>query len=433
MGGAEDNKAEEVRKYLEAHPGVGPKEVVTALATKGIEITAGYVSTIKQRLRANGGTKKKPSKTRAAKGRAATKSGTATGSASPGGRKKVARPYPRASLEEALKIPYVIKDKNGGNPWPPDDVAKAVDMSKMTNSFFYAAAAARAFGLTEGSRDTETISLTAEGKALVFAPDGETEERLKREAFLRIELFRRVLEHYKGSNLPEMKYLGNTLQREFGLDPETHEEFSALFRQNCEYLKIGSGFTTAATSKTPTDEATPRRPTTVTLAEPKSGSSLVAFVIMPFVERQKEQHSTGFFAEVLRTLVTPAAREAGFNVRTANRQGSDVIQSTIINDLLSADLVIADLTEHNPNVLFELGVRMAHEKPVALIKASGTGRIFDVDNMLRVEEYNSNLWPTTVEKDLPVLTEHIRAAWDNRESKQTYMGILKSQATATQK
>ncbi|MBS1824727.1 MAG: hypothetical protein JST93_05365 [Acidobacteria bacterium] len=38
--------------------------------------------------------------------------------------------------------------------------------------------------------------------------------------------------------------------------------------------------------------------------------------------------------------------------------------AVIINDLIEADLVIADLTEHNPNVLFELGVRMVQDKPV---------------------------------------------------------------------
>lgn len=111
---------------------------------------------------------------------------------------------------------------------------------------------------------------------------------------------------------------------------------------------------------------------------------------MPFVERN-ENRPTGFFKEVLDSLLIPAGIDADFTVETANKQGSDVIQSTIINDLLEADLVIADLTDHNPNVLFELGVRMAADKPVALIKTRDTGRIFDVDNMLRVYEYNQNL------------------------------------------
>src|SRR5213079_2550524 len=114
-------------------------------------------------------------------------------------------------------------------------------------------------------------------------------------------------------------------------------------------------------------------------------------------------------------ILTPAATKAGFRVKTARRQGSDVIQSTIVNELLEADLVLADLTEHNPNVLFELGMRMAEDKPVALVRARGTGPIFDVDNMLRVEEYSPNLWPSTVTIDVPKIASHIKATWEGRE------------------
>lgn len=124
---------------------------------------------------------------------------------------------------------------------------------------------------------------------------------------------------------------------------------------------------------------------------------------MPFVERDSK-HSTGFFAEVLRSLITPAAKASQFTVKTANRQGSDLIQSTIINDLIEADLVIADMTE-------------------------GTGPLFDVDNMLRVFEYSPNLWQTTVEKDLPNLRDFIKGAWDNRSSERSYMKILRGVKT----
>jgi hypothetical protein len=61
---------------------------------------------------------------------------------------------------------------------------------------------------------------------------------------------------------------------------------------------------------------------------------LTAFVILPFVERDPK-HAPGFFAEVLRSLITPAAKE-NFIVKTANRQGSDMIQSIIVNDLIEA-------------------------------------------------------------------------------------------------
>src|SRR5581483_10657825 len=102
-----------------------------------------------------------------------------------------------------------------------------------------------------------------------------------------------------------------------------------------------------------------------------------------------------------------------------------MIHSTIVNDLLAADLVIADLTEHNPNVLFELGLRMAFEKPTALIRARGTSPIFDVDNLLRVYDYDPNLWKSRIELDLPKLSAQIKGTWDSRDSGPTYMKLLK--------
>ena len=332
------------------------------------------------------------------------------------------RAYPSVTITRALVVPQKIKELNGGNPWASAEVAKAVDMGPRSANFYYLTAASRDFGLTLGSRETERIELTDLGRAVVYAPNAETERAKKKEAFLRVEIFRKVLDHYKGSTLPEMKYLGNTLEHEFGLPPEEHAEFSKLFRQNCDELGITAG-EDATTEAQMTGQ---RGPAVIVLGEQKAaaGKRLRAFIIMPFGERDASRPA-GFFSEVLRSLLTPAGVAAGFTVETANKQGSDIIQSTIINDLLEADLVIADLTDHNPNVLFELGVRMAEDKPVALIKASGTGRIFDVDNMLRVHEYNSNLWQSTIEKDLPALIEHIKAAWENRDSDQSYIKILR--------
>lgn len=340
-------------------------------------------------------------------------------------RKKTTRvrwPFPRATLEEALKIPYAIKDHNGGNPWEPDEVRKAVGAGTGGNAWFYLTAASRDYGLTIGTSTAEKIALAELGRDIVYAPNADAEKTLKSRAFLNVDIFKRVLEYYKGSNLPDMTYLGNTLQKEFALDPETHEEFSRTFRENCQYLGITSGMPALVEGANGETTGTSPRPETITLAE--GSSTLTAFVIMPFVERD-QKHPPGFFAEVLRSIITPAAKGSQFTVKTANRQGSDLIQSTIINDLMDADIVIADLTEHNPNVMFELGMRMAEDKPVVLIKAQGTGPLFDVDNMLRVFEYNPNLWQTTVEKDMPNLRDFIKGAWENRASENTYMKILR--------
>jgi hypothetical protein len=237
-----------------------------------------------------------------------------------------------------------------------------------------------------------------------------------------------VYEHYGSAKLPEPEFLGNVLQGEFGLPKEFHDEFSRIFTENCQFLGITDGLGSevrVSPLREPSEQSTEIR----VIGEPKGKFDRTAFVIMPFVERGERPRPIGFFDEVLKSVITPAANEAGFAVETAKQHGSDVIQSTIINQLLTADLVIADLTDHNPNVLFELGIRLAKELPVALIKAEGTGPVFDVDNMMRVESYSPHLWSTTIKVDIPKLQEHIKAAWNNRTTGRSYMKILTGQSS----
>ncbi|HWD39796.1 MAG TPA: hypothetical protein VG944_13180 [Fimbriimonas sp.] len=356
------------------------------------------------------------------------RTGAAARSAGAGANRFAPRPFPKDTLERALKIPAAIKEKNGGNPWPPEDVAGAVNLSRGAPAFYYLTASARDYGLTDGARDSKKIGLAPLGKSLVY-PQSEREEAAARlEAFRKVKPFADVLTHYGGNRLPELQYVKNTLKREFELDERYHEEFVELFKANCEFIGIkeGQALGTAGSG----DRRKPgiaRRSTVdgaVTVAEPDEASSLTCFVIMPFTERDNSRPAN-FFSEVLTRLITPACVSAGFRVVTADRRGSDVIHSTIVNSLLDADLVVADMTDHNPNVLFELGMRMHADKPIALIQAEGTTRIFDVDNVLRVLSYNPNLWTSTLDADRPKLTEHVKAAWEHRESLETYMKLLR--------
>jgi hypothetical protein len=238
---------------------------------------------------------------------------------------------------------------------------------------------------------------------------------------------RRVLEHYGGNNLPEKQYRENTLFTKFNLDPSVQDEFVDLLNKNSRFTGIGERLESALARPPATTTLSGSPGAEVeTIAQPSevTDETPVCFVIMPFVEHDEDRYTTGFFGEVLESLFKPAITDAGLQVRTAQRQGSDLIHSTIINELLRADLVLADLTEHNPNVLFELGMRIAENKPVVLVRATGTGRIFDVDHVLRIQEYSPNLWPSTVATDKPLLEAHIKAGWDNRESAETYRNIL---------
>lgn len=330
-------------------------------------------------------------------------------------------------MEQALRIPRALRDKNGGQPWEAEQVAKSMNIGAKSGNFFYLTSASKQYGLTEGTSRTTEIALTELGRRAVYPSSANDETDALRKAFLSVDVFRRVLEHYQGNNLPEPQYRENTLFTKFALDPKVQDEFVEVLNKNCKFTGIGDRLPDTSMNRRLVEVANSSETETRTVAKPEGSSddTPTCFVIMPFVERD-DRHEPGFFSEVLESLLKPAITGAGLEVRTAMRQGSDVIQSTIIKELLAADLVLADLTEHNPNVLFELGMRMANDQPVVLVRARGTGAIFDVDNMLRVQEYSPNIWPSTVEEDVPLLRAHVEGAWANRDSADTYMRILRA-------
>ena len=69
----------------------------------------------------------------------------------------------------------------------------------------------------------------------------------------------------------------------------------------------------------------------------------------------------------------------------------------ILRKILDADMLVCDLSARNSNVLYELGIRQAFNRPVTLIRDSRTPRIFDIqglrdleyDESLRIDKINS--------------------------------------------
>src|SRR5437870_12338196 len=102
----------------------------------------------------------------------------------PGKKARVRWPFPRTTLEEALKIPYAIKNHNGGNPWEPEEIRKAIGAGTGGNAYFYLTAASRDYGFTAGTNAADKIALGDLGRELVYAPKEEAERALKLKGFL---------------------------------------------------------------------------------------------------------------------------------------------------------------------------------------------------------------------------------------------------------
>ncbi len=417
MAEKKQTKAEAVRAYVEEHPGASRAEVVAALGESGTKITENYVTTIKTRAKkASSKAKKKTSKAK----KKAPKKKAVPGKPARAPRRQV----PRCTLEEALKVATVIEEKNSGKPWASEEVAAACGTTKSNNAFFYKTAAARDYGLTEGTRDAKEIALTDLGRAIVLPSSPQERLTALRTAFHNVELFKKVDEHYGPKPLPEKRFFSSLVQKTFEVAKDHVDEFHSVFSKNRDFLASQGVGATIPTRTNNSASTEPKKAPPPGVHVTVSTHSKNAFVIMPFSEKGKQERPPGFFQEVLTQIITPAGDRAEFNIQTAMQSGSDVIQSTIIEHLIHADLVIADLTDHNPNVMFELGVRIALDKPIVLIRATGTPGIFDVDNMMRVESYNPLLWVDTVASDVPKIAKHIADGWTRRDSNRHYMEIL---------
>ncbi|MFZ7121620.1 MAG: hypothetical protein ACOWWH_11815 [Eubacteriaceae bacterium] len=103
------------------------------------------------------------------------------------------------------------------------------------------------------------------------------------------------------------------------------------------------------------------------------------FVIMPFADN---------YTYIYKDLIKETCENAGFDVyRADDLYSTRQILDDIVNEINNSDLVIADLTGNNPNVLYELGIAHGLNKPVQIITQSVDDLPFDLSSY-RVFKYS---------------------------------------------
>ncbi len=115
-------------------------------------------------------------------------------------------------------------------------------------------------------------------------------------------------------------------------------------------------------------------------AKPKSGEPAsqgkACFVISPIGALGSSERRHADF--VYNVAVVPVCAELGLQPSRSDMNSTPAeITEHIFEELNSAPVCIADLTFLNANVLYELGVRHALQKPVVHIAANGTALPFD--------------------------------------------------------
>ena len=111
-----------------------------------------------------------------------------------------------------------------------------------------------------------------------------------------------------------------------------------------------------------------------------SRKMMKCFVIAPIGDSGTEIRK--YSDIVYRHIISPAIEPLGYEVMRADMISSPgIITNQIIEHILNSDLVIADLTGNNPNVMYELALRHSTKKPVIQITSKGENIPFDVANM----------------------------------------------------
>lgn len=101
------------------------------------------------------------------------------------------------------------------------------------------------------------------------------------------------------------------------------------------------------------------------------------FVISPIGEPDSDTRKRA--DQILTHVIKPAVAEFGYMaVRADEIDKPGIITSQVIQRVVTDPLVIADLTERNPNVFYELAIRHALRKPLVQIIKKGEQIPFDV-------------------------------------------------------
>ncbi len=113
------------------------------------------------------------------------------------------------------------------------------------------------------------------------------------------------------------------------------------------------------------------------------GEKKTCGIVMPIssIDGCSESH----WSDVL-SIISDAISEAGFEPNlVSNAEDTGIIQKRIVQNLYENPIVVCDVSGKNPNVMFELGMRLAFDKPTIIVKDDNTAYSFDTSSIEHLE------------------------------------------------
>lgn len=131
----------------------------------------------------------------------------------------------------------------------------------------------------------------------------------------------------------------------------------------------------------------------------------------------------------VKEILTDAVERAGFSANLVSfADDVGVIQKRIVQNLYDNPIVVCDISARNPNVMFELGMRLAFDKPTVVIKDDKTDYAFDTSPIEHLE-YPRDLRFSKVVEFKEALCGKVKATYEKAKEDESYTSFLKNFGT----
>jgi hypothetical protein len=309
------------------------------------------------------------------------------------------RSFPASTFEEPLEFAAAVLRIGSGQPVKRLTLFDQLGKSPESGGSRQLIINSGRYGLTRGGVQAENIELTTEGQRAVDEQLAERERARTRAdlAIMQVEPFLKLYEKFRGNKLPAHAVLIDAA-KDVGIDPSHAAEAVDTFVVNLRFvglLRMLSGAERIISMDTllgdlptaplsgPALNSPPTAATSIVTSEYAQFES-TCFYIAPIGGEGTEArlHSDLFLGSIIEPALEP------FKLKVVRADAIDkpgIITRQILDYIMKARLVIADLSFHNPNVFYELALRHAVKLPIVQVIRVSDRIPFDVNQMRTVQ------------------------------------------------
>ncbi len=342
------------------------------------------------------------------------------------------RKFPALIFEEALEIAEGIQKYAAGQRVRRLTLFEKLNKDPDSNEARRLVTASGQYGLTKGGYQAEFLELTPEGDEAtseVIAPAKKLQARFDL-AIQKHAPFAFLYQKLKGNRMPAKEVLADYLS-EANVEESEKLECIDKFTLNAKFLGLLKTIAGSERiipieqaleelSSAPAARAETKKvgaPLAATNESATADFAKICFYISPIGEEDSEDRRHADF--LMEYIIKPAAAEFGLTVVRADQMGKPgMIGKQVIEHILKARLVIADLSFHNPNVFYELCLRHATRLPTVQVKREVDKIPFDLNQYRTVSIETRDPYTLTpkIQTYTAEVANQVRRALDDSES-----------------